>query len=75
MNAALGQSTISLEDSFGLALEAEIDYSLNDNWLINAAVWRLDLDTDAVIDSPAGQVKVDVEVDPWVYMLGLGYKF
>jgi len=75
LNAALGQSTISLDDSFGLALEAGIDYSLNDNWLINAAVWRLDLDTDAVIDSPAGQVTVDVEIDPWVYMLGIGYKF
>jgi outer membrane protein len=58
-----------------LALEAGIDYSLNENWLINVAVWRLDLDTDAVIDSPAGQVTVDVEIDPWVYMLGLGYKF
>lgn len=75
LNAALGQSTISLDDSFGLALEAGIDYSLNENWLINVAVWHLDLDTDAVIDSPAGQVTVDVEIDPWVYMLGLGYKF
>ena len=22
-----------------------------------------------------GRTKVDVDVDPWVYMVGLGYKF
>ena len=75
LNRALGESDISLDDSFGLALEAGIDVSLNQNWVLNAAVWRLDLDTDATINSPAGQVTVDVAVDPWVYMVGLGYKF
>ncbi len=75
LNGALGDSDISLDDSFGLALEAGVDVALNQNWIFNAAIWRLDLDTDATINSPAGQVTVDVEVDPWVYMLGLGYKF
>ncbi|GHA00572.1 outer membrane protein W [Arenicella chitinivorans] len=75
LNAALGDSDISLDDSFGLALEAGVDVAFNQNWILNAAVWRLDLDTDATINSPAGQVTVDVTVDPWVYMLGLGYKF
>ena len=75
LNGALGNSSISLDDSFGLALEVGVDYAINDKWLVNASLWRLDLDTEATIDTPVAQVTVDVEIDPWVYMLGLGYKF
>lgn len=77
--AALGNSDMSLDDSFGLSLQIGADYSFNDRWMVNAAVWRLDLSTSADIDidtadGPAN-LQVDVDIDPWVYMLGVGYKF
>ncbi|MGI9286368.1 MAG: OmpW/AlkL family protein [Pseudomonadales bacterium] len=77
--AALGNSDMSLDDSFGLSLQIGADYSFNDRWMVNAAVWRLDLATSADIDidtanGPAS-LQVDVDIDPWVYMLGVGYKF
>ena len=75
LTAALGESDMSLDDSFGLALEAGFDYSINDKWSFNAAVWMLDIDTDATIDTAAGRVEVDVEIDPIVYMAGVGYRF
>ena len=75
LNAALGDSDMSLDDSFGLALEAGIDYALNNKWSLNAAIWMLDIDTDATIDTAAGQIKVDVEIDPIVYMAGVAYRF
>ncbi len=75
LDGALGNTDMSLDDSFGLSLQVGADYSFNDNWMLNAAVWRLDLGTTAEIDSDAGQVEVDVDIDPWVLMLGLGYKF
>ncbi|MNG17356.1 Outer membrane protein W precursor [compost metagenome] len=53
-----------------------MDYMLTDNILLNAAVWYIDIDTKATTDlAGVGKVKVDVDVDPWVYMVGLGYKF
>ncbi|MNP86354.1 Outer membrane protein W precursor [compost metagenome] len=56
-----------------------MDYMINDNFLVNAAVWYVDIDTKATIDGPSalgvGKTKVDVDVDPWVYMVGVGYKF
>ncbi|MFZ3205240.1 MAG: OmpW family outer membrane protein [Pseudomonas sp.] len=71
-----GFSNLELDDSWGLALEAGVDYMLTDNLLVNATVWYLDIDTTATTDlAGAGQVKVDVDIDPWVYMVGLGYKF
>ena len=75
LDGALGDSTMKLDDSFGLALELGADYWLNDKWAINAAVWMIDIDTDALISSPAGEVTVEVEIDPVVYMIGAAYRF
>ncbi len=42
---------------------------------MNAAVWYLDIDTDATFKFAANRITTDVNVDPWVYMLGVGYRF
>lgn len=76
---AQGFSNMKLKDSVGLAGQLGMDYMLTDNLLVNAAVWYVDIDTKATIDGPSalgvGKTKVDVDVDPWVYMVGVGYKF
>ncbi len=74
---AAGASNLSLDDSWGLAGQAGVDFMLNENILLNAAVWYIDIDTTATMDGPLGtaKTKVDVTLDPWVYMVGLGYKF
>ncbi|WP_271410480.1 OmpW/AlkL family protein [Pseudomonas sp. Q1-7] len=73
---AQGFSNLDLDDSVGLAAQVGMDYMLTDNILLNAAVWYIDIDTQATTDlAGVGKVKVDVDVDPWVYMVGVGYKF
>lgn len=73
---ANGFSRLKLSDSWGVALQAGVDYQITDRLVLNAAVWRIDLNTEATArHSVLGKVKVDVEVDPWVYMVGIGYKF
>ncbi|WOD11005.1 OmpW family outer membrane protein [Pseudomonas sp. NyZ704] len=74
-NKAAGFSDLSLSDSWGLALEAGVDYQLTDKVLLNASVWHVDIDTEATFKVGGAAAKVDVEIDPWVYMLALGYKF
>lgn len=75
-NAALGDSSLDLDNSFGLALKAGFDYQINDKFGISATVYRIDIDTDATIDTFNGtEIKVDVDIDPYVYMLGATYKF
>lgn len=67
---------IELDDSVGLALQAGVDYALNDKWLINAAVWNIDIETTADVKrNGAHLLDVDVAIDPWVYMIGAGYRF
>ncbi|MFV3319269.1 OmpW/AlkL family protein [Pseudomonas sp. NY15374] len=74
-----GFSNMKLQDSIGLAGQLGMDYMLTDNLLVNAAVWYVDIDTKSTIDGPSalgvGKTKVNVDVDPWVYMVGIGYKF
>lgn len=74
-----GFSNLKLQDSWGLAAELGMDYMLNEHAFVNAAVWYMDIDTKASVDGPTAlgvtKTKVDVDVDPWVYMVGFGYRF
>ena len=67
---------VKLSNSLGFAWEVGADVVLTDNWLFNVSVWNIDIDTDARLYVNDARVdKIDVEIDPWVYMVGLGYRF
>lgn len=74
-----GFSNLNLKNSWGWAGQAGMDYMLTDRMMVNASVWYVDIDTEASMDGPSalsvGRTKVSVDVDPWVYMVGIGYKF
>jgi outer membrane protein len=70
-----GFSNLSLEDSIGLSPQTGIDFAITDNLQLNAAVWRLGISTKAKFRLGGTKGSVDVDVTPWVYFLGLGYKF
>ncbi|ABC30332.1 Outer membrane protein W [Hahella chejuensis KCTC 2396] len=73
---AMGDGKIKLDNSFGAAFQLGVDYQLTDNLVVNAAVWKIGIDTTATIDLDSGaQIKTDVDIDPLVYMVGVGYKF
>jgi outer membrane protein len=69
-----------LDGSWGLALQAGVDVPINENWAVNVGVWYIDIDTKAEITekvdgATAAKVKFDVDIDPWVYIIGIAYKF
>ncbi len=70
-------TSMKLDDSFGVAFEAGVDFKFNKNWLLNISVWKADIDTTAKISVNNGAVntQVDVNIDPIVYMIGIGYTF
>lgn len=74
-SAVLGASDLELDDSWGLAARAGFDYMLNDSWSLHAGVYYLDISSKAQLGTALGKVRVDVDVDPWVYTVGLGYRF
>jgi outer membrane protein len=62
-----------------MAFQVGADYMLTDTIMINAQVRYIDIDTTATVENNAvaqgTRAKVDVDVDPFIYMVGLGYKF
>ncbi len=70
-----GFSGLDMKDSWGLAGQIGMDYMLSDNLMLNAQVRYIDIDTTGTTYLAGDKVKVDVDVDPFVYMVGLGYKF
>jgi len=76
VKTAVGDGKLDLDNSWGAALQVGFDYQLNDSWLLNGSVRYIDIDTKATINFDSGsKAKVDVDVDPWVYSIMLGYKF
>lgn len=72
-----GFDNFRVKNSWGWAAQVGMDYMLTENVMLNAQLRYIDIDTEAYVDNTVLGVraKVDVDVDPFVYMVGLGYKF
>lgn len=71
-----GFTSLNINDSWGWAAQVGADYMLTDNIMLNGQIRYIDIDTTAYAShSTSGRAKVNVDVKPWVYMVGLGYKF
>ena len=73
---ARGFDGMKIKNSWGWAAQVGADYMLTDKLMLNAQIRYIDIDTTAYAShSTLGRAKVDVDVEPLVYMVGLGYKF
>ena len=64
------------DDSFGLACQVGFDYMFNDQWFINLDLRYINIETKAKVTIPGvGTIKEDVDINPWVYGVNIGYKF
>ena len=73
---SLGLSNLDLDGSFGLSAQIGADYHLDDKWSLNASMRYIDINTEATFDVAGNNIgKANIDVDPMVYSLMLGYKF
>ena len=72
---ALGYDKLDLDESFGLAVQAGIDYNINENMFVNASAMYAKIGTTATLTGTAGELHVDYDLDPMVYRVNFGYKF
>jgi outer membrane protein len=64
---------VKYSDSWGGALQAGADFPLGNNWYANVDVKKLYIDTTAKFSNDT--IRADVDIDPWVIGMGVGYKF
>lgn len=66
---------IDYDNSVGYALQAGMDFAISGAWSLNVDVKKIFLDTDVTVDTALGQVDADVDIDPWIVGIGVGYTF
>jgi len=65
-------NSIKYQDNFGYAFQAGFDYMINDRFGVNFDVKRLYLKTNVLVN---GTIKAKVDLDPWIFGVGLAYYF
>lgn len=68
-------SDLNLKSSWGFAAQAGLDYNLDQNWMLNASVWWMNIETDVEFRADGEKQSIDTRLDPFVFMFGVGYRF
>ncbi len=63
---------LDLDDSFGVAAQVGADFLIGEDWLVNAEVRYIDIETDATL---GGAEIGAVAIEPMVYSISIGYRF
>ncbi len=78
VRTTLGSNDVELEldDSFGIAAQMGADWKVGDDLYFNTALWYMQIETEAAVRvNGAVATTVDVDINPWVAMVGLSWKF
>ncbi len=68
-----GFNSIKYKDGVGYALQVGMDIAVSEHWALNIDVKKIYHDTQANIN--AGAVTADVRLDPWIFGVGIAYRF
>jgi outer membrane protein len=66
---------LSVNDSWGPAIQAGVDYNFSGHWFANVDVKQIFLNTAAHISAGATRIKAKDALDPLVIGAGIGYRF
>ncbi|MBS0285797.1 MAG: OmpW family protein [Proteobacteria bacterium] len=67
---------IEYESSWGGALQAGFNWNFTGNWHVNVDVKKIWIDTTATVQLATPPIiMADIDIDPWVYGVGIGYRF
>ncbi|MGR2854539.1 outer membrane protein OmpW [Erwinia sp. 1181_3] len=73
---AAGLSNLKVKNSWGVAGQLGLDYQLTPDWMLNASLWYMDINTKVSFDSQtAGHQSIDTHINPFVFFFGAGYRF
>lgn len=75
LEATLGQTTVDMDSSVGFAAQAGVDIQVAKGWFFNLDVKYVDLDTTITLKSAGVSRKVNLEIDPIIFGVGIGVRF
>lgn len=66
-------ASVKYSDSIGGAFQVGADIPIKGNWYANIDVKKIYIDTTAKFND--GTIRANVDIDPWLIGVGVGYKF
>jgi len=75
LEGAIGDTDVKLENSFGFALQAGVDFDVSDRVFLNLDLKYIDIDTKAKLTTGPLVNRVKVSLDPIVVGVGVGMRF
>ena len=67
-------TSIDYSNEFGYSLQVGMDLKIDDKWHLNVDLKKIFLNTDINVNNGTIIVK-DADVDPWIFGIGVGYRF
>ncbi len=71
VGALVGQD-VQVDDALGFTLQAGVDVEIGQGWYLNADVKKTWIEHTVSVN---GVEQFDVGIDPWIFSVGLGYRF
>lgn len=75
LNSAIGATSVNLSNSWGYALQAGIDFDLNDKMFVNVDVKYVDMKSNARLTTGAAVNTLRANIDPLIVGVGVGWRF
>lgn len=73
---AVGATKVEAEDSFGLAVQAGLDYRIAENLFLNLDVKYVRISTDVTLRTTnIGVQRTTLDINPVIVGVGIGYRF
>ncbi|MFN6956664.1 MAG: OmpW/AlkL family protein, partial [Acetobacteraceae bacterium] len=70
-----GVLDVDVRNAFGFALNAGLDIEVAPNWVVNLDVKKLFLRPDVRVDTALGRINANADLDPWIFGIGVRYRF
>lgn len=72
----LGVTGVTFDNSFGLAGNLGLNINLSDRWMLNGDIKYIQMKTDAGVKVGSDTLDtVSVDINPWVFGIGVGVRF
>lgn len=67
-----GFTDLDIDNGWGFSLQAGVDIKVKEQWYLNVDVKKTWMSVDATVNNA---ITADIDVDPWLVGVGLGYRF
>ena len=71
----IGPADLEIDNSIGWAVQAGVDWALDDRWSLNLDMKYISISPDATLETATTRDTTEVDINPIIFGVGIGYRF